>query len=272
VQYQLIAADSPAQLEKLVNNELNHGWIVTGGLVTYNVHSNDQILQPSSRFFAQAMIRPIPQHDKKPQTQDRGLAQRFRQRERTNCGRSYARRQRSSAARDPAELGSRSGRKWDPLLLPDDLPMKMALTAVVSHGRFVRLNSSCGILVRIRFVRLNSSCGILRSGPALEDFYLRCCLILWRKDAAKGSRKEGDHPTTGKGSSPTPRDGRARRRPREQSLRIDRAPDCRSAPDPRRGGRLPDGGHVRRDWDPKSVQEVSKKLTANATMFAPLSM
>jgi mannose/cellobiose epimerase-like protein (N-acyl-D-glucosamine 2-epimerase family) len=68
VQYQLIAADSPAQLEKLVNNELNHGWIVNGGLVTYNVHSNDQILQPSSRFFAQAMIRPIPQHDKKPQT------------------------------------------------------------------------------------------------------------------------------------------------------------------------------------------------------------
>jgi hypothetical protein len=68
MQYQIIAASSPTQLEKFVDNELNHDWILSGGLVTYTVHSNDQILRPSSRFFAQAMIRPIPQHDKKPRT------------------------------------------------------------------------------------------------------------------------------------------------------------------------------------------------------------
>jgi hypothetical protein len=67
MQYQIIAANSPPQLEQFVNNELNHSWIVTGGLVTYTVDPN-RALKPPSLFFSQAMIRPIPQHDKKPQT------------------------------------------------------------------------------------------------------------------------------------------------------------------------------------------------------------
>jgi hypothetical protein len=59
------------------------------------------------------------------------------------------------------------------------------------------------------------------------------------------------------GHPPPPATGRTRRRRREQSLRIDRAPDCRSDPNPRRW-ESPRMGSRCCDWDRKSVQEVSE--------------
>jgi hypothetical protein len=54
------------------------------------------------------MIRAIPQHDKKPQTYDRGHAQRFRQRDRTNCGAAVR------AGSDRARLAIRRSSVYDP--------------------------------------------------------------------------------------------------------------------------------------------------------------
>jgi hypothetical protein len=57
MQYQIITAGSLPQLEAHVNNELRHGWIVTGGLATCTAEARD-ILQIPSTIFIQAMIHP----------------------------------------------------------------------------------------------------------------------------------------------------------------------------------------------------------------------
>ena len=54
--YQVLSAVSLTQLEKAVNVELAHGWLVTGGLITYTLPP-ERMLEPPSQFFAQAMIR-----------------------------------------------------------------------------------------------------------------------------------------------------------------------------------------------------------------------
>lgn len=46
----------------MVNNEIRHGWEVTGGLISYSIRSN-VMLQPDQLYFAQAMIRSTPQPD-----------------------------------------------------------------------------------------------------------------------------------------------------------------------------------------------------------------
>jgi hypothetical protein len=57
MQYQVITAQSVTQLELFVNNEIDHGWIVTGGLAVYFVEPKE-ILQPKEARFLQAMIIP----------------------------------------------------------------------------------------------------------------------------------------------------------------------------------------------------------------------
>ena len=46
MQYQIISATSTRQLEDFVNNELRHGWEVTGGLITYTVDPNRALEPP----------------------------------------------------------------------------------------------------------------------------------------------------------------------------------------------------------------------------------
>jgi hypothetical protein len=48
MQYQIIAANSPPQLEQFVNNEPRHAWQVTGGLITYTVDPNRALKPPYS--------------------------------------------------------------------------------------------------------------------------------------------------------------------------------------------------------------------------------
>jgi hypothetical protein len=50
MRYQIVSSDQLQQLEKMVNNELRHGWEVTGGLISYR-GINDEV------EFAQAMIK-----------------------------------------------------------------------------------------------------------------------------------------------------------------------------------------------------------------------
>jgi hypothetical protein len=61
VQYQIIAANSPDQLEDFVNNELRHRWEVTGDLSTYTVRDGATLITDPKLFFAQAMIGTAPQ-------------------------------------------------------------------------------------------------------------------------------------------------------------------------------------------------------------------
>jgi hypothetical protein len=54
--YQVIAANSLINLEKFVNNEIRHGWSVTGGLAIYAIPSKEMLAPPES-VFVQAMIK-----------------------------------------------------------------------------------------------------------------------------------------------------------------------------------------------------------------------
>jgi hypothetical protein len=62
MQYQLLSTSSLSSLQTMVNNEIRHGWEVTGGLISYSIRSN-VMLQPDQLYFAQAMIRSTPQPD-----------------------------------------------------------------------------------------------------------------------------------------------------------------------------------------------------------------
>jgi len=53
--YQLVQAESLPQLEQYVNNEITHGWKVTGGLAVVMVSERD-ILRNARPVFLQAMI------------------------------------------------------------------------------------------------------------------------------------------------------------------------------------------------------------------------
>jgi len=55
VKYQIISAETTQSLETYVNNEIRHGWQVTGGLTVYMVESKE-MLQPHVPMFVQAMI------------------------------------------------------------------------------------------------------------------------------------------------------------------------------------------------------------------------
>ena len=63
--YQLVAADSPVQLEKFVNNELTHGWEVVGGVCSVVTESNEMLASPKHHFI-QAMIRSGPEPKQPP--------------------------------------------------------------------------------------------------------------------------------------------------------------------------------------------------------------
>jgi hypothetical protein len=54
--YQIIAASTIRQLETYVNNEIRHGWVVTGGLAIYLIDSVE-MLHPREPVFVQAMIK-----------------------------------------------------------------------------------------------------------------------------------------------------------------------------------------------------------------------
>jgi hypothetical protein len=48
----------------MVNNEMRHDWIVTGGLIAYLVDvpvGEGIVIHQQRTFFAQAMIKPTPQ-------------------------------------------------------------------------------------------------------------------------------------------------------------------------------------------------------------------
>jgi hypothetical protein len=48
----------------MVNNEIRHGWEVTGGLISYTSYlaaDAHSMLQNPTTFFVQAMIRSSPQ-------------------------------------------------------------------------------------------------------------------------------------------------------------------------------------------------------------------
>jgi len=55
VKYVLLAATSIPQLEAMVNNEIGHGWIPTGGLCISTIPSKE-MLAPPRTVFVQAMI------------------------------------------------------------------------------------------------------------------------------------------------------------------------------------------------------------------------
>ena len=57
--YQIISCNTIPNLEAHVSNEIQYGWVVTGGLITYQVESREILKQPE-RFFAQAMIKTEP--------------------------------------------------------------------------------------------------------------------------------------------------------------------------------------------------------------------
>ena len=61
MQYQILSSNALSQLENLVNNELNHDWTPTGGLIAFSLPSKE-ILHEPHLFFAQAMIRHLPQN------------------------------------------------------------------------------------------------------------------------------------------------------------------------------------------------------------------
>jgi hypothetical protein len=60
VRYQIIAAPTLGQLEAMVNNEMRHGWEVTGGLTSYVLQTKEMLSQPE-QWLAQAMIQSTPQ-------------------------------------------------------------------------------------------------------------------------------------------------------------------------------------------------------------------
>jgi hypothetical protein len=63
MQYQIISAHALSQLEAMVNNEMRHDWLATGGLIAFeelNMNSGTAV-QPTRTYFAQAMIRSTPQ-------------------------------------------------------------------------------------------------------------------------------------------------------------------------------------------------------------------
>lgn len=53
MKYQIIAAQTLRTLEDMVNNEMRHGWRVTGGLAAYPIKSKEY---PAAPMFVQAMI------------------------------------------------------------------------------------------------------------------------------------------------------------------------------------------------------------------------
>ena len=55
MKYQVISAKNILDLEKFVNNELRHGWKITGGLATYLIESKE-MLRPPEWVLLQAMI------------------------------------------------------------------------------------------------------------------------------------------------------------------------------------------------------------------------
>jgi hypothetical protein len=55
MQYQVISAGNVAQLQSLVNSEIEKGWSVTGGLAIYLADPRE-ILHPPETVFVQAMI------------------------------------------------------------------------------------------------------------------------------------------------------------------------------------------------------------------------
>jgi len=55
MKYQIVSGTSIQHLEVFVNNEIKHGWIVTGGLAIYEVQPHE-MLRPMERLFLQAMI------------------------------------------------------------------------------------------------------------------------------------------------------------------------------------------------------------------------
>jgi len=55
MQYQILSAGTIPQLEASVNNAIDHGWIVTGGLAIYLADPRE-ILHPPTTVFVQAMI------------------------------------------------------------------------------------------------------------------------------------------------------------------------------------------------------------------------
>ena len=56
MQYQTVCAHTLPQLETLVNNEIKHGWEVTGGLISFTTHRAEMKAQAETHF-AQAMIK-----------------------------------------------------------------------------------------------------------------------------------------------------------------------------------------------------------------------
>lgn len=55
--YQILAASNIKTLENYVNNEIRHGWVVTGGLAVY-LEPSKEMLHPEQPVFVQAMIKP----------------------------------------------------------------------------------------------------------------------------------------------------------------------------------------------------------------------
>jgi len=53
--YQIIRADTIRGLTEFVNNEIKHGWKVTGGLAAAIEHSQN-MLGPDRTYYLQAMI------------------------------------------------------------------------------------------------------------------------------------------------------------------------------------------------------------------------
>ena len=56
MRYQILSAQSIRQLEVFVNNELKHGWRVTGGLAIY-LDEEKEILRVQKPVFVQALIK-----------------------------------------------------------------------------------------------------------------------------------------------------------------------------------------------------------------------
>lgn len=63
MQYQILTADSARKLAEMVNTELRHDWVPTGGLVAYDEPLIQQrfMVERHHTFFCQAMIKSAPQ-------------------------------------------------------------------------------------------------------------------------------------------------------------------------------------------------------------------